>query len=127
MRLSDADVAEGGAGGGGLAQGGSGGLSEDASAANDGVPQSVDLQFEGNYTLLWNAIARAARALGYCFPTVDGGIGNGEIVFDGEGRVVDNTRIAGDPSVLSEWLSSLANERWPGYAGQTLEYSCVSE
>jgi hypothetical protein len=127
MSRSDTGVAKGGADGGGLAQGGSGGLSEDASAANDGVLQSIDLQFEGNFTLLWRAIARGVHALGGCFPTADGGMGNGEIVFDGEGRVVDNTSIAGDPSVLSEWLSSLANERWPAYAGQTLVYSCESE
>jgi hypothetical protein len=46
----------------------------------------------------------------------------GEVVLDADGRVIDNTRLFGADK--QSWLDSLANERWPCLAGQTIPYYC---
>jgi hypothetical protein len=47
----------------------------------------------------------------------------GEVVLDADGRVIDNTRLYGEAK--QTWLSSLANDRWPCLAGQTIPYYCA--
>jgi hypothetical protein len=80
---------------------------------------------------LWNAITEGAGILGYCLPFVpdyhDPGCGwvrnGGYVVFDGDGRVVDNTGLFG--AQKQAWLDGLSTTRWPCLASQTMQYMCV--
>jgi hypothetical protein len=74
---------------------------------------------------LWDAVTRGAVGAGNCYPFSPAGYTPlmGEIVFDSEGRVVDNTGIPSDTK--QTWLDKLADQRWPCLAGQTIQYSCT--
>jgi hypothetical protein len=81
-------------------------------------------------TTLWNAINEGAGIFGYCLPYVldyDDPCGSvrsgGYLVFDGDGRVVDNTGLFG--AQKQAWLDGLSTMRWPCYAGQTMQYMCI--
>ena len=43
-----------------------------------------------------------------------------DVIVDSEGRVVDNTGLYG--TAKQAWLDSLADDRWPCLAGQTIQY-----
>jgi hypothetical protein len=73
--------------------------------------------------LLWNEIANGFVGLGYCTPLQDGGDWSGEIVFDEEGRIIDNTWLT-DERTRQDWFSEMANHRWPCMAGQVLAFTC---
>jgi len=124
---SGAPDALGGAGGArmdALAERGDEGDGEDASASGDGGLSSIDGLCYVNGTQLWEDIQGGVGML--CTPTLDGGIAWGWLVFDKDGRIVDNTGIY-DEASRQEWISSLANYRWPCLAGQVLRYSCSAE
>jgi hypothetical protein len=74
---------------------------------------------------LWQEISDAAGVIGYCFQTSDSGSAWGYVVLDNNGRVMDNTRLYGQQK--QGWLDSLAHDRWPCLAGQTVPYACFSE
>jgi hypothetical protein len=60
-----------------------------------------------------------------CWLFTDGGFTSfGEVTLDGEGRVVDNTRLSA--AKKQNWLDGLANDRWPCLADRTLSYTCAS-
>ena len=109
--------------------GGSAGTGPDAGAADGEVLASSDASCD--VAGLWRAISEAARVIGYCFLTPAGNDGSviitawGEVIIDSEGRVIDNTRLSS--ASKQAWLSSLADYRWPCLAGQSLQYSCVTE
>ena len=47
----------------------------------------------------------------------------GYVVFDGDGRLVDNTEL---PDRWKQaWLDGSATMRWPCFAGETMQYMCV--
>jgi len=47
---------------------------------------------------------------------------NGAVVFDDEGRLIDNTGLTG--SEKQSWLDQFAGERWVCLAGNTIGYRC---
>ena len=108
---------------------GSPGAVQDGTTSEGEVDASPDGWCDVNP--LWDAITEGAGVfLGYCFPFVpdyDPGCGmvrnGGYVVFDGDGRVVDNTGLFG--SQKQAWLDGLSTMRWPCYAGQTVQYICV--
>jgi hypothetical protein len=82
---------------------------------------------------IWQAVSAGLPVTeGGCYltPTDSAGkfIGNnyiwGNIVIDSEGRVMDNTGYYLSAEQRQSWLDSVANDRWPCLAGQTLAYSC---
>lgn len=105
-----------------------GGLTSQASSADaaqaPGVTDGVIPSPQCDIPRLWQAVADVTGAIGTCFETPDGGVVFGSVVLDGEGRVVDNTRLVGERK--QAWLDSLANERWPCLAGGTIPYTCRS-
>jgi hypothetical protein len=118
----------GGATGGAMSLDGSPGDVQDGRAAEgvaDAPPYGCDDQ------LLWYALASGAGVgAGYCCPVLpeydlQGGFvrTTGYIVFDGDGRVVDNTGLSG--AGKQAWLDGLATMRWPCFAGQTMQYMCI--
>jgi len=142
LRLGTGGISSGG--GGGLASGGGGGSGgsggdalsrggSDGHADDAGVSSSVDALCldigDDSWNDLWDQIERGAAAFGFCWQTTDGGrIGSrqGKLVFDGEGRIVENTGI-GDRARRQAWLASLSCTRWPSLAGQELAYVCFVE
>ena len=128
----------GGAGGRTSTGGNSGAL--DAAVAVDGVatievraPVDAVLMPDGacDEAQLWAAVLRGAGG-DYCteyFDLPDGGLGSamisatGYLVFDGDGRVVDNTFFSG--SATQMWLDGLGTMRWPCRAGETVRYMCI--
>jgi hypothetical protein len=131
-------AAVGGAGG---SSGGAGG-SSDAGGAGGGGSSGHDggtTDLGGSSTdaacdtgRLWKAVSDAALGvarLGYCSPaTSTTTSATGSIVLDGEGRVIDNTGTNYlSTSSKQAWLDSLANDRWPCLAGQTIPYQCTAD
>ncbi len=116
----------GGAGGGStgdaVSQGEVNGHWEDG--IDGGTVCSVDSSCDCDGPLLWNEIANGFVGLGYCTPLQDGGTWSGEIVFDGDGLIIDNTWIT-DAATRQYWLSKMANHRWPCMAGQVLPFTCT--
>ena len=108
--------------------GGAGGATIDAAA--DSTSSAADATDAACDTgKLWNALADAALGvarLGSCAPATIGTSAEGEIVLDSEGRVIDNTgQRYRATSSKQAWLDSLANDRWPCLAGQTIPYQCI--
>ena len=109
--------------------GGAGGSGADASSdlsPSDGT--STDAMCDTDS--LWSAVADAALGvarLGFCAPA--GTVSPyGQIALDSTGRVVDNTGTTyQSTSSKQAWLDSLANDRWPCLAGQTIPYQCVAD
>jgi hypothetical protein len=109
---------------------GSPGAVQDGATSESEIDASPDGWCDVNP--LWNAIAEGAGiAFGYCLPFVPDYVDpsgslvrrGGYVVFDGDGRVVDNTELP-DPWKQA-WLDGLSTMRWPCYAGQTMQYLCV--
>jgi len=103
-------------------------------AVQDGATSEgeIDASPDGRCDLmpLWDAIAEGADVFGYCLPYApdyDDPCGFvrsvGYVVFDGDGRVVDNTGLFG--ARKQAWLDGLSTMRWPCYAGQTMQYMCI--
>lgn len=46
----------------------------------------------------------------------------GAVVFDGEGRVIDNTGLLG--AKKQAWLDELGDQRWICWANETIGYQC---
>lgn len=117
--------AQGGAGGGG------------GTTVPDAGPVDVQVMLLpdggcGSEFPLWNAVALAAGAIGYCRRLEGGSPEHGHVVVDGEGRVVHNSRFCNSQGScnterLRDWLATLEGYRWPCLAGQTISYFCVSE
>ena len=130
----------GGAGGSGAGESGAGGsgVSPDSGVHQDAADASGDLSpSDGSSTdalcdtdSLWSAVADAALGvarLGFCAPA---GTASpyGQIALDSTGRVVDNTGTTyQSTSSKQAWLDSLANDRWPCLAGQTIPYQCAAD
>jgi hypothetical protein len=56
-----------------------------------------------------------------CLPATDSGV-TGNLIFDSQGQLLDDT---GDTAAGKQaWLDSLASQRWPCVAGQTVLYQC---
>jgi hypothetical protein len=53
-----------------------------------------------------------------------GHVDEGEIVLDSDGLVIDNTGYYLDAADKQVWLNSVADDRWPCLADQSLRYSC---
>jgi len=123
-----------GGGGGGLSRGGNAGHagdshSEDARVNEGGTQSTVDGLCYDNGVQLWDEITREAAPAGFCVLAIDGGMSSYgrrvKLVFDGEGRIVENTGID-DNARRQEWLASLADKRWPCLAGQEVAYVCIT-
>ncbi len=77
---------------------------------------------------LWHAIEVGAVGVGTCQrqdPPATGMTASprqGTVVFDHEGRIIDNTGLHGFDKQY--WLDSVADERWPCLADQTIGYTC---
>ena len=116
----------GGIGGGGVPPDG-GGSGQDG-RGSDGGDSSSDTAC--NIGILWNALSDAALGvvrLGYCLPATTTSR-SGAIVLDDQGRVIDNTEISYQGFASKQaWLDSLAHDRWPCLAGQTIPYWCVAD
>jgi hypothetical protein len=136
-RLIDGDGASGGAGGIRINMGGAGGNDGGDSGDRDSASPDLVIVYPpdgscGDERVLWSAIASAAgAAIGYCAPPGDGGVEEGHVVVDGEGRIIDNSLFgcerdgSCDMNGLTDWLASLAAFRWPCLAGRTISYACV--
>jgi hypothetical protein len=105
-------------------QGGTQGGGEDGGVGDGGVVDPSDSSCDLGQ-LQQAAIDGGGFVL--CEMFVDGGsLGLplvGEVVLDADGRVIDNTGLYGEAK--QSWLSSLANDRWPCLAGQTIPYYCA--
>jgi hypothetical protein len=81
-----------------------------------------------NLDVLWTAIDSGSVGRVQCTiqdPPYTGEAVNpldGAVVFDHEGRVIDNTGLTGEDKQY--WLDDLANERWLCLADQTIGYKC---
>jgi hypothetical protein len=88
--------------------------------AGEGPRSTCDLE------ALWRAILVGTVGIGECqakAPPPSGDyFGQGAVVIDHEGRVIDNTGIKGDEK--QKWLDSLGGMRWPCLADQTIGYIC---
>jgi hypothetical protein len=100
--------------GGAVSQGGETVTSQGGRASDGAVPASPDAPCDT--AALWAAITYRPNPFTSCFPTRDGDRWWWEVVLD------DNTGLLG--AGKQAWLDSLANERWPCLAGQTLRYTC---
>ena len=111
----------GAATGGVTSQGGSagGGDGQDGGATDRGIPASADALCD-EYSF-WEAVTEAMPVIGLCSPAPAGSPVWGDIVLDSEGRVIDVTRLGAS---RQESIDSLASERWPCLAGQTIRYFC---
>jgi hypothetical protein len=135
------DGSAGGSGAGGAAgpsggtpsQGGAGGDALAPATGSDGG-DAFDVRCDlstlwGLFWLRFNT-DQGSLVMTSCGPEREPFIGGlaGQVVFDDNGQLVDDTNYAagrGGPS-KSEWLSMLASYRWPCAAGITVEYLCVS-
>lgn len=61
-----------------------------------------------------------------CIPAASPSEATGELRFDAEGRLVDDTGYLGSGEQKSAWLASLSDGRWTCWAGQTIRYVCLS-
>ena len=64
-----------------------------------------------------------------CQAVVDPSHGSYAVVIDCEGRAVELLRLPDQTPALSgdarqAWLDSLANDRWPCFAGQSIQFRC---
>jgi hypothetical protein len=116
-------------------QGGSPGSDLDA-AIVDTVIQGCGCGFSSDSSCdqskLWDEVVKSANLMFhavYCGeipdPGPDGGIyDGGYVVFDGEGRVIDNTVFGDSDSIKQAWLDSVADYRWPCLAGDRIPFAC---
>jgi hypothetical protein len=113
------------ASGGVTAQGGSASGGQDGGAVDGETMASTDALCD--LDSLWTAIAskysRSGTVPPECFPFEPGFGHGGDVILDGEGRLVDDTGYGGTDK--QAWLDGLANQRWPCLAGQTIPYSCT--
>ena len=116
------ELSSGGAGDGSTSTGEDGGASDGELLPAPDAPCDMDL--------LWAKVAAgdtggvSAQLLASCGP--DPGSSHA-LVFDVEGRLVDNTASFITPAAKEAWLNSLASYRWPCLAAQTIDYACVVE
>lgn len=129
----------GGQSGGTGAFGGATRTGSTSSVAVDAAAAGTDASFDSagesmpscGETDLWNAIGRGAQiGAGNCqvsVPDYEPRVGIiravGYVVFDGDGRVVDNTALIG--AGKQAWLDGLSPLRFPCRAGQTVQYMCI--
>lgn len=119
---------------GGVSGGGRGGAGGDASVTSQtmgadlpreaGVAGDVQQVPPCDVWFLARAVAESTGTIGSCFETPDGGRVHVTVVLDGEGRVIDNSRL--QDSDKQKWLDSLADQRWPCLANQTISFTCRS-
>jgi hypothetical protein len=90
--------------------------------------QNISLDASCNDYVLGDAVTRATDR--GCMPMATTYDPSYAVVIDCEGRAVellhlpDNTRLlTGD--ARQAWLDSLANDRWPCFAGQSVQFGCV--
>jgi hypothetical protein len=105
--------------GGAISHGGSTGTAEDGGAP-DGFCDTG---------LLWGEVTARVTG-GVAGQLVSCGPSPGKpeaLVFDAEGHLVDDTASYSDPTAKGAWLASLAGDRWPCLAGQTIDYGCLVE
>ena len=137
-RATDASAGAGGTGGSYLSTGGmtsqegSGGMADAAVVINDavaGAESPCDLsalwgllwiRFNDQPTLVMTSCQAADSVV------IDVGGIKGQIVFDADGRIVDDTNYragTGGPD-KDDWLTQVSGYRWPCMAGSTLAYVC---
>jgi hypothetical protein len=142
MRATGRDA---GQGGGGVSSGGAGGVVDTGGMAMDvqgsAPAQGGSLGSDLDATVvdsscdqskLWDEIVESANLMFhavYCGeipdPRPDGGIyDGGYVVFDGDGRVIDNTVFGDSESIKQAWLDSLADYRWSCLAGKRIPFAC---
>ena len=122
-RYSSGGSSSGGTGvatGGATSQGGSAGVGQDGGVADGEILASPDTH-DCDLPYLLQVTAQYDGSLGYCYPASDGPYA---LVFDSDGRVVDNMYPTGEQNVQS-FLQEVSNETWPCLAGQTLRYTCL--
>jgi hypothetical protein len=106
--------------GGVISSGGNGGAKKDGGLSDSQSPTS---DASCDTARLWDAVSLAS-GMGRCWP---GETGWGTVVIDSDGRVIDNSIFLDDADLRRAWLESLADDRWPCLAGQTLRYWCYSD
>lgn len=123
-----ASAGTGGVGTGGKVTVSSGGSGDAAGADSAGAGGSDEVS-SCDWYALWDAIKLGAASLGgkceiedppYTGTLVESD--RGELIFDHEGRVIDNTGLTGQDKQY--WLAMLANQRWTCLADQTIGYKC---
>ena len=73
---------------------------------------------------LWQAVSENRVGGDYCEPVQPPEQGYwGTVFLDSTGRVVNISDQLGN-SVAQDWLDSVANDRWPCLAGQSIRYTC---
>jgi hypothetical protein len=116
-------------GAGGSIQSKTGGDAADSAPADDGPQGSPDNQCDV-YRMLAGLVALPhalnPSLLPECIPADAFGV-TGNLVFDGDGRLLDDTGYPGTEVQKQAWLDSLAQQRWPCWAGQTIAYQCISQ
>jgi methylmalonyl-CoA mutase cobalamin-binding subunit len=98
-------------------------LPHETCAADGGQDEPVDASCEV-YTL-----EDAVNQVTGCQAVVDPSHGSYAVVIDCEGRAVELLRLPDQTPALSgdarqAWLDSLANDRWPCFAGQSIQFRC---
>ena len=66
----------------------------------------------------------------YCDVLLTSSDGAYAVVIDCDGRVIELLKLPEQTPLLSEaerqaWLDSLANDRWPCFAGQSVQFTCM--
>ena len=103
----------------------------DSGAGDTGSKAALDAMCDPQS--IWQAVSAGLPVTdGGCYLTPTDSAGHfiginyiwGNIVLDSEGRVTDNTGYYLSAEQRQAWLDSVANDRWPCLADQTLVYSC---
>jgi hypothetical protein len=95
-------------------------------SADGGQSASIDGACDVN--TLRNAVSNAADLS--CYESSTKGFLTYAVVIDCEGRAIELLRLTDQTPLLSgdvrqAWLDSLANDRWPCYAGQSVQFTCI--
>lgn len=103
----------------------------DAAAAVDGTAQDAQCNADQVWYLLDDRVHDPASLVTTrCYPARDLRSGEpGFVVFNDTGRIVDDTAYSAGrlgPITKEQWLSDVAQYRWPCLAGTRLAYDCVS-
>jgi hypothetical protein len=121
-------------GGGAPSQGGSPG--PDLAAVVDTGIEICGCSFNSvsscDQSKLWDEVVQSANLVShdiYCSespdPLPDGSTSDaGYIVFDNEGRIIDNTIFGAADSLKQAWIDSLVDYRWPCLAAKSIPFYC---
>ena len=103
-------------------------LPHESCAADGGQSESLDASCEVN--TLTNAVSRAAGWPCYAYASPAPAGFAYAVVIDCDGRAIELLSLPDQTPWLSgaerqAWLDSLANDRWPCYAGQSVQFTCM--